>query len=317
MSELPQFADAAILAARSPRDAIDPTRPYACFVEPEATPAGPAEDVATVIVAGRECAFRCLVCDLWKHTSEGPPGSTTVGEQIEWALSKLPYTTRVKIYNSGSFFDAKAIPKSERARIAELIQGRGTLIVECHPRLVGRPCAEFASAIAPVEFQVAMGLETVDLAVLPRLNKSMTLDDFDRAAHFLIENGIAVRAFILLGPPGHHGEQAVLWAKRSLDHAFSLGVECCVVIPVRPGNGIVDQLERSGIFARPTLSQLEAVLGYGLESGLGPEKRRVFADLWDIEGFFTCPHCSARRAAALRSMNVTQRPVAPVACHCG
>jgi hypothetical protein len=157
-----------------------------------------------------------------------------------------------------------------------------------------------------------MGLETVDPALLPRLNKGMRLEDFDRATHFLTSRGVGVRAFILLGPPGHRGEQAVHWAKRSLDHAFSVGVECCVVIPVRPGNGIVDELERSGYFARPTLKELEAVVGYGLELGKG----RVFADLWDIEDFFDCPNCSADRAAALKELNRSQQPSASMHCGC-
>ena len=157
-----------------------------------------------------------------------------------------------------------------------------------------------------------MGLETVDPELLPRLNKGMDLEDFERAARFLVGCGVGVRAFVLLGPPGHRGHRAVRWAKRSLDYAYSVGAECCVVIPVRPGNGIVEALEREGHFARPTLAELEAVLVHGLEARRG----RAFADLWDIETFFDCEQCSAERAAALRRMNLTQRPSAPLSCSC-
>jgi hypothetical protein len=317
MTELPRFSDAAILAARGSREAVDPTMPYAHFVEPEPTPEGRIEDVATVFVTNRECSFRCLVCDLWKHTTGRDAVSASVAEQVGWALAKLPRTSHVKIYNSGSFFDTQAISRNDRARIGELVEGRQTLIVECHPRLVNQDCAEFAAAIAPVRLQVAIGLETVDPALLPRLNKGMSLYDFERAVRFLMECGVDVRAFVLLGPPGHRGDQAVLWAKRSLDHAFSLGVECCVVIPVRPGNGIVDELERKGFFARPVLSELEAVIVHGLRTARWPEGERVFADLWDIEDFFDCANCSALRAAALRRMNLTQLPAVPVRCSCG
>ena len=166
--------------------------------------------------------------------------------------------------------------------------------------------------MAPVQLQVAMGLETVDPILLPRLNKGMSLEDFDDATQFLTSHDIAVRAFILLGPPGHRGEQAIHWAKRSIDHAFSIGVECCVIIPVRPGNGIVDQLEDKGIFARPSLFELESVIEHGLATGKG----RVFADLWDIEDFFDCAQCSSSRAARLREYNLTQRSKDPIRCHC-
>jgi hypothetical protein len=312
MAELPQLDDAAILAARGPRAAVDPEKPYASLVEAEWTRDGRLEDVATIFVTNAECPFRCLVCDLWKFTTERDAAPTPVAEQVETALIELPHTDHVKIYNAGSFFDTGAISTVDRVRIAALVENRQTLIVECHPKLVDSRCVEFAQAIAPAQLQVAMGLETVDPILLPRLNKGMRLDDFDRATQFLTSHGIAVRAFILLGPPGHHGDQAVHWAKRSIDHAFEVGVECCVVIPVRAGNGIVDQLEREGIFARPSLSELESVIIHGLETAKG----RVFADLWDIEDFFDCAQCSPSRAAGLRESNLTQQPIAPTHCDC-
>ena len=74
----------------------------------------------------------------------------------------------------------------------------------------------------------------------------------------------------------------------------------------------MDELERKGFFARPTLKELEAVVGYGLETGKG----RVFADLWDIEDFFDCAQCSADRAAALRRLNLSQQPIPQMRCHC-
>jgi hypothetical protein len=312
MAELRQLGDTTILTARGPRAVVDPEKPYASLVEAEWTREGRLEDVATIFITNAECSFRCLVCDLWKFTTERGAAPTPVAEQVESALSKLPHTDHVKLYNAGSFFDTGAIPIGDRGRIAALVKRRQTLIVECHPRLVDSACVEFAQAIAPAKLQVAMGLETVDPNLLPRLNKGMCLEDFDRATQLLTRHGIAVRAFILLGPPGHRGEQAVHWAKRSIDHAFEIGAECCVVIPVRPGNGIVDQLEREGIFARPTLAELESVIIHGLETGRG----RVFADLWDIEDFFDCAQCSPSRAARLREFNLTQQPAAPAPCHC-
>ena len=91
-----------------------------------------------------------------------------------------------------------------------------------------------------------------------------------------------------------------------------MGVECCVVIPVRPGNGIVDALAAQGLYSRTNLAELQSVVEYGIRSGRG----RVFADLWDVESFAACPHCSGARAAALEQMNLTQRPSAPTDCSC-
>lgn len=316
----PKLDDAAILAARGSRAAQDPGRPIRCLVEPEPLLRGGVADVAAIFTTGPECPFRCLMCDLWKHTLERGKSHPSLADQVERALQELPDVPHVKIYNAGSFFDSQAVSASDRARVAELVQGRERVIVECHPLLVDRRCAEFAATIAPTVLEVAMGLETVDPLVLSRLNKRMTLGDFDRAARLLLDSGVELRAFILLGPPGHFGAESVEWAKRSVDHALSLAASYAVVIPVRPGNGILDRLERQGQFVRPTVAELTRVLTHGLESrGSSAAGRRdgcVLVDLWDIENSFDCPDCGPLRAEALRRMNLTQRPVAVVECDC-
>jgi len=212
MSLPPNLDDAAILAARGSRPALDRSRLYRCLVEPEPLVRGGIADVAAVFVTGAECPFRCLMCDLWKHTFERRGSVPSVADQVEQALQELPDLPHVKIYNAGSFFDSQAVSAADRARIAELVQGRERVIVECHPLLVDRRCAEFAAAIAPTVLEVAMGLETVDPLVLSRLNKRMSLPDFDRAARFLVDSGVELRAFVLLGPPGHFGAKSVEWA---------------------------------------------------------------------------------------------------------
>jgi radical SAM enzyme (TIGR01210 family) len=312
MAPLPRIADREIVAARGSRSPLDPAKPYAYFVEREHSRAGEVEDVAAVFLTNKECPFRCVFCDLWQNTLPDRIAEGLVAGQVEWALSNLLETSHVKLYNAGSFFDPEAIPSADLPRIAELLAGRRSAIVECHPRFVDDRCISFAKAIAPVKLEIAIGLETVDPEVLPRIKPSMTLDDFDSAARFLTDNGIDLRAFILLGPPGHIGTERTDWAKRSIDHAFSMGVECCVVIPVRPGNGIVDALAAQGLYSRTNLAELQSVVEYGIRLGRG----RVFADLWDVECFAACSHCSAARAAALEQMNLTQRPSAPMECSC-
>ena len=121
-----------------------------------------------------------------------------------------------------------------------------------------------------------------------------------------------MRAFILLRTPFQTERQGVEWAKRSIDYAFSVGVECCVVIPTRSGNGAMDRLHESGLFEPPRVENLEEVLDYGIGLGRG----RVFADLWDIERFFACPRCGPLRRDRLHRANLSQRILPPVECQC-
>ncbi|MFQ5495850.1 MAG: radical SAM protein [Phycisphaerae bacterium] len=307
----PRLDDAWILQRRGSRNIVDPHRPYACSVEPERGAGGAVEDVATIFITNRECPFRCLMCDLWKNTTEERVPDGAVAGQIEWALTRLPAARHLKLYNSGNFFDEQAVPRTDRARIAELVDGFETVVVECHPKLVDRRCVEFAASIRP-RLEVAMGLETVDPEVLPRLNKRMTLADFDRSAAFLCEHGIAVRTFILVKTPFQSEAAGIKWACRSVDHAFDAGASCCVVIPTRAGNGAMEWLQRRGDFSPPSIRSLERVLAYGVGLRCG----RVFSDLWDIERLLVCGRCATRRVDRMREMNRTQRIPPEVTCQC-
>jgi radical SAM enzyme (TIGR01210 family) len=161
--------------------------------------------------------------------------------------------------------------------------------------------------------EVALGLETIHPEVLPRLNKRMTVEDFDSAVRLLRGNDIAVRAFVLLRPPFLSEGEGIEWALKSIRHAFDIGVGCCSVIPTRSGNGIMDRLVQRGEFTPPKLSSLIQVQATALEWRSG----RVFADLWDAGQFADCEKCRDDQMAALRKMNLTQQPIAIPSCECG
>lgn len=106
--------------------------------------------------------------------------------------------------------------------------------------------------------------------------------------------------------------EGVYWAKKSLDFAFQTGIECCTVIPVRPGNGAMDLLMKNGDFSMPTIDSLEEVLTYGVSLSKG----RVFADTWDLEMFSACDDCLDQRKERLTQMNLEQRIIPQVKCKC-
>jgi radical SAM enzyme (TIGR01210 family) len=290
-----------ILARRPPRNVVSPDRPYAHLMEQEPADSGRIVNVATVFLTNRECPFRCLMCDLWKNTLESSVAPGAIAEQIRWALSQLPSAQHLKLYNSGNFFDAKAVPPEDYTQIAALAMPFERVIVECHPCLVGRRCWEFRRLLAPV-LEVAMGLETCNPEVLARLNKQMTLDDFAGAAKALHERGVAARAFVLVRPPFLTEEEGLYWACRSIEFAFSLNVQCCSLIPTREGNGAMEELARLGEFAPPALETLERALEYGLSLRAG----RVFMDLWDIGHISPNASNRAERLARLARMNLSQ-----------
>lgn len=305
-----------ILAARPPRHHVDPWTPHAFFLEEEYSAAGTVDEVAALFLTNSECPFKCLFCDLWKNTTVEPTPPGAIPAQIDRALEKLSRMTsasvprHIKLYNSGNFFDRRAIPPDDYRAIADRVRQFQTVIVENHPRLCGEECLRFRDLISPAELEVAMGLETVHTDVLRKMNKGMTVDDFATAAELLRTHAIAMRAFVLLRPPFLDEASGIVWALRSIDFAFDQGVGCCSVIPTRSGNGMLDRLASEGLFAPPKLSSLETVV----DTALGWGRGRVFADLWDAERFGVCSACTPARIGRLAERNRTQQPIPPETC---
>jgi hypothetical protein len=313
---LVDVGDRFVLEHRRAKAVLDPQRAYASTWEEEPDESGALVPTAVVFLTNRECPFRCVMCDLWTNTVDNVVPRGAIAQQIRVALSELPSARQIKLYNAGSFFDPQQIPPDEDGEIADVVSGFERVIVESHPAFLSGVYAERClrfKALIPRRLEVAIGLETAHADVLARLNKRMTLDAFRRAADFLNRHDIALRVFVLLSPPFMPPGEAVEWACRSIDLAAECGATACSVIPTRGGNGAMEAI--GDAFVPPRLDALESVIEYALADGRARPAMRVFADLWDIERFYSCG-CSSARAARLTTMNRTQRLVAPVHCHC-
>jgi radical SAM enzyme (TIGR01210 family) len=313
----PAERDHWILDRRGARNAVDAGRAYAELTEEEPAGSGETVSISTIFLTNRECPWRCLMCDLWRNTLPDSVPAGAIPAQIRDSLARLPPARWVKLYNAGSFFDPKAIPRDDYAAIARLLSGAERVIVESHPALCADATLELRDLLA-AELEVGLGLETIHPGVLPRLNKRMTLDTFRRAAAFLREAGISVRVFVLVGLPFVSHREALDWALRSVEFAFDCGAEVVSLIPTRTGNGALDALEERGEFSPPDLAMLEEAIEAGLALGGGLGRGRVLADLWDLERFSRCGRCFPHRAERLRTMNLAQAAAPPVSCDvCG
>jgi archaeosine synthase beta-subunit len=307
-----EYGDRFVLEHRGAKNLVDPRRAYATAWEEEPDESGTLVPTSVVFLTNRECPFRCLMCDLWKNTLDEALPRGTIAHQIRGALAELRPTRHIKLYNAGSFFDPQQIPADDDEDIAATVEGFDRVIVESHPAFLAgayaERCRRFQSLI-PGQLEVAIGLETAHPEVLARLNKRMTLEAFRKAADFLHQHDIALRVFVLLSPPFMPQDKAVEWACGSIDVAAESGATACSVIPTRGGNGAMEAL--GDAFVPPRLAALEAVMEYGVSRrGL-----RVFADLWDVERFFSCD-CSPARASRLATMNREQRVIDRVVCAC-
>ena len=308
---LPEINEQWIKELRGVKNPLDPYRPYAFFAEEELTAKGELEEVNTIFLTNMECRFSCLMCDLWKNTTDRRTPEGAIPEQMEWALKHLPAASHIKLYNGANFFDPRSIPLADYQKIASLISSYDRLIVENHPNLSGERVLQFAGMIKP-KLQVAMGLESIHPGGLEQLNKKMVPEDFRRAAGFLKKNGIDSRAFVMVRPPFLSEEEGIYWALETIKFAFDSGTSCCTVIPTRAGNGAMEELQAKGFFHPPEIRSLEKVQ----EEGLRMNKGMVFADTWDLQLFSNCEHCFQARLGRIEHMNQTQKIPPPVSCSC-
>jgi radical SAM enzyme (TIGR01210 family) len=313
--------DRFVLERRGPRPQHDPWAHQGLIVEDERTAEGVSARVATIFLTGRECPWRCTMCDLWRHTLEGDTPAGSIPAQIAAALSavvdRADAVTVVKLYNAGSFFDPRAVPESDYDAVAAALDGVARVIVESHPALVGTRVDRFLAALrrragtADTRLEVAMGLETVHPVALDYLNKRLSLGDFEAAARALAERDVALRVFLLISPPFVPSSEQDAWLLRSVDAAFACGATAVSLVPTRSGNGAMEALAAAASFRAPSLADIERSHDLALSRAAG--RGRIFADLWDLDRFAACPRCFDSRLERLMAMNREQRvrPHAP------
>lgn len=313
--------DRFVLDRRPARPSHNPWASQNLIVEDELASDGSVARSATVFLTGRECPWRCVMCDLWRHTiaEDTPPGA--IPAQLAAARVRLQRepapVSEIKLYNAGSFLDPRAVPEGDYPAIAAALDGFAHVVVESHPALVGPRLDRWLKALAessdhPPGLEVAMGLETAHPDALERLHKRMTVDQFVRAAGALTRRAVAVRVFLLIAPPFVPADAQERWLLHSIDLAFDAGASVVSLIPTRSGNGALDALSAVGFFRQPTLDDIERMVDAALDRSSG--RGRLFVDLWDLERFSQCPHCLDGRRDRLHAMNLQQQVHPPIPC---
>ena len=313
---MPSAEDARLRALRPPKPVIDPWRPIDTLAEREMLPDGRIADAWTIFLAGRECPFTCVFCDLWRYTTDERTPKGAIPQQIRIALqslsppevrpSKLETGGRIlKLYNASNFFDAGSVPAADDPEIARCVADFDKVVVECHPKLLGRRCEEFSRRLKG-ELEVAMGFETAHPLAFRRLNKGAELDDLRRAGDTLQRAGIGLRAFLLLGVPFVPPSEEREWLERSVTFALDCGATTVWLIPVRAGSEELRRLQANGDFNPPSLDRIEE--GFLACRELDPGAVRL--DTWDLETFADDPEGRDReRLDLLRRLQMTLEPV--------
>jgi radical SAM enzyme (TIGR01210 family) len=311
--------DRFILDRRGPRKAHDPWRYQNLLVEDELTDRRTVSRSATVFLTGKECPWRCVMCDLWQHTTSSDTPRGAIPVQIAAARQSLiargETVTQIKLYNASNFFDPHAVPDEDYQAIALGLERIARIVVESHPALIGdrleRFLGELGTHAPSVALEVAMGLETANPEALERLNKGLTVEQFASAAEMLRSRDVALRVFLLIAPPFISVWDQDRWLGESIDRALVCGATAISLIPTRAGNGTMEALAAQQLFRSPGLDHVERSFELALARNGGA---RIFVDTWELERCSSCRHCFDGRRMRLTAMNLEQRFLPPVSC---
>jgi radical SAM enzyme (TIGR01210 family) len=259
--DAPAARDRFIIDLRGPRPAHDPWRYQDVMIEDELTERGDVARVGTIFLTGRECPWRCAMCDLWRFTTRSDTPAGAIPAQIRTAQQlwrdQGEMVTRLKLYNASNFFDPRAVPTSDYGDVAAAAGHVEQVIVESHPSLIGERVERFLEALDGRRLEVAIGLETVHPAALDALNKRMTKDDFANAASVLRRLGVSLRVFLLIAPPFVPRAEQDEWLLASVAFAEACGASVISLIPARAGNGTMEALTAQNLFVAPTPADVE------------------------------------------------------------
>lgn len=250
-------------------------KPYLVLHEPEPDGQGSEISTTTVFLTASTCPIGCNMCDLHVNTLPGATPSGSIARQIDRAL-KDSNAEWLKLYNSGNFFDPRSIPPVDYPAIAERCNRFERVIVENHPQFGKRRLQSFLDLIN-CRFEIAVGLETVQPRWLKRLGKQMSRDDFSRYAREILQLGVDLRVFLILGVPGIDVVESVRWTRLSLRHAIACGARHISIIPARSGHGWSGQSDELPEFSTPMLADAHETL---LSDADG--QAVVTMDLWDV-----------------------------------
>jgi radical SAM enzyme (TIGR01210 family) len=304
---------------RSDRLRLNPMRHQGTKIDLELGPDRCTKRAATLFLTGMECPFHCSMCDLWQFTLADPTPVGAIAHQIEEGIQDLSEPCEwVKLYNASNFFDPRAVPEEDYGRISRALVSFERVIVENHPRLIGSRVLRFQDQLQ-AQLEIAMGLETIHPASMDWLDKQMSLDDFGAAMEFCGKHGIDRRVFLILQPPGTPPDEAVDSGLQAAKLAASLGARHISMIPLRPGNGVVDRLLQERSIQLPEAAKLEQWLFTAQK--LLPDTV-VTVDLWDWEKMDGhCPECLELRRERLSRRNIAvsspdNRILRPPGCDC-
>ncbi|MFE2639436.1 radical SAM protein [Streptomyces scopuliridis] len=283
-----------------------------------------------VIVMSGGCSVpTCTMCPFTNFNNYGINGGTSresLLNQVRRTLTRTegePAYEVLSLYNDGSFFAPREIPRAVQVEIARLVAVSGVkrLVVESLPQFVTEPVlAPFVEALDGVRLEIGIGLQSADELVRETLvNTRISQRSFERALSVMAGLGVDPKIYLMIKPPFLSEGEAVTDVVASVDYLTGLGVRGMTLCPTRVSRHTVAwELWQTGQYMPPNLwTVVEAVRR--VHERLAVRVACVNLRGTDFESVFpdACPNCADDVVDALMRFGESGDPAdLPADCSC-
>ena len=213
----------------------------------------------TIVIPSRGCSWAlseyggCSVCG---YVNDSSRNNEIPQKQILLHLDKLlkerVYSRKVEvqIFNSGSFFDEKDVPKELRVEIINVINSIPEifkLAVECRAEYIiseKNIIEETQKYLGKKILEIGIGLESSNDTILKDCwNKGTTFDKYKEAVNILQEIGVNIKSYVFLKPPFLTERESIRDTLLTIHEVIKIGTNVISINPCNIQNGtLVDEL---------------------------------------------------------------------------
>jgi radical SAM enzyme (TIGR01210 family) len=211
------------------------------------------KSVITLVLPTRGCSWAlskeggCSVCGYVNDSARNRP--IPFKEILTKIIGLLNQTDpekpiELKLFNSGSFFDEKDVPKRLREKIIEEIKKYPNILkvsVESRPEYIINfinIIKETTHLLEPKKLEIGIGLESSNNAILRDCwNKGSSLEDYQESMQILRPLDVQTKSYIFIKPPFLTEREAIYDAIQTGRTAATLGTNIISFNPCNIQNG--------------------------------------------------------------------------------
>jgi radical SAM enzyme (TIGR01210 family) len=251
----------------------------------------------------------CTFCGFVYDTGKKQAPSKEFQEIYSKCDAKGPLA--IKVYTSGSFFDPKEVPITERKKILDVLASDDRIVdvvVESRPEFIKTPVIKsFSKALAGKNLEVGIGLETAnDLVREYCVNKGFTTKEYLRAVKVLKSQGIGVRTYLFVKPPFLTEREALADMKASIDFAAKYSQTIAFNFPFVWRDTLLHELFRKREYRPPWLWTGVEILKYAFKTGKNISVSMIGSG--KPRGVHNCGKCDSQLIKKFKESILLQKP---------